>query len=46
MPVSGGVSARHEMLELALDIRQQSTGPEPEQVRPQPRIAQLILDQS
>src|SRR5262249_6526846 len=45
MPVRGGVSARYEMLELPLDVREQRARAEPEQVWSEPPVAQLFFHQ-
>src|SRR5438034_10415748 len=37
------VAPGHEMLELALDVGEQRRGTEPEQIGPQPALAQLFL---
>src|SRR5882762_101467 len=43
MAMGRRVAARHEVLELALDVGQQRTGPKPEQRRPEPAVAELFL---
>jgi len=45
MPEYGGVYAGHVVLKLALDVGQQRAGPQPEQARVQPVIAQLLFHQ-
>src|SRR5690348_16169468 len=41
--MAGRVSASHEMLELPLDVREESARADPEQIRPQPAVAELVL---
>src|SRR5690242_12840464 len=45
MPVRRRVSSGDEVLELSLDIGQQRARAQPEQVGPEPAIAQLLLHQ-
>src|SRR5687768_12680868 len=44
-PVGRRVAARHEVLELPLDVGEQRTRAEPEEIGAQPPVAELILHQ-
>src|SRR6266702_5471938 len=45
MVMRRGIAPGHEVLELALDVGEQRRGTEPEQIGPQPALAQLFLHQ-